>query len=151
MTLNSQKVEQYPPADPIENPRWETLEDKVENTAVQITKLLEWLQKKEHFFNAVKTLKSQRKLHHVLNVVSSYASKYINYCDHFLNIKVKPYFIHAGNYDQEAIYDHARHILKILTFLQKKITHKMMKCQSKLDELFFINKSLIIELEKIIQ
>ena len=31
MTLNSQKVEQYPPADPIENPRWETLEDKVEH------------------------------------------------------------------------------------------------------------------------
>ena len=87
----------------------------------------------------------------MLNVVSSHASKYINYHDHFLNIKVKPYFIHAGNYDCEAIYDHARHILKILTFLQKKITHKMMKCQSKLDELFFINNSLIIELEKIIQ
>ena len=56
MTLNSQKVERYPPADPIENPRWETLEDKVENTAVQITKLLEWLQKKSTFSMQLKPL-----------------------------------------------------------------------------------------------
>ena len=137
MTLNNQKLERYPPADPVVNPRWETLDDKAENTALQIKKLLEWLQEKEHFFKAVKTLKSDRKLRHVLNVVSSHASKYTKYCKHFLDIKVKTYFIHDGNYNREAIYDHARHILKILTFLNKKITHKMMKCQTKLDELFF--------------
>lgn len=151
MTLNSQKLERYPPADPVANPRWETLDDKAENTASQIKKLVEWLQQKDHFFNAVKTLKSERKLRHMLNVVSSHASKYTKYCEHFLDIKVKAYYIHEGSYDREAIYDHARHILKILTFLNKKITHEIMKSQSKLDELFFINKSLISNLAKIIQ
>ena len=92
MTLNNQKLEQYPPADPVANPRWETLDNKAENTALQIKKLLEWLQEKEHFFKAVKTLKSDRKLHRVLNVVSSHASKYTKYCEHFLDIKVKAYF-----------------------------------------------------------
>ena len=151
MTLNSQKLERYPPADPVANPRWETLDDKAENTALQIKKLLLWLQEKDYFFKAVKTLKSNRKLHRVQNVVSSHASKYTKYCEHFLDIKVKPYFIHDGNYNREAIYDHARQILKILTFLNKKITHEVMKSQTKLDKLFFINKSLILNFEKIIQ
>ena len=150
MTLNSQKVERYPPADPIANPRWETLEDKAENTSVQIKKLVEWLQEKEHFFHAIKSRNSNRKLVHVLNFVSSHSSKYINYCDHFLAIKKKPYFVHSGSYRREAIYDHAREILKILKFLDKKLTHEMMKCPSKLDELFFINKSLLLNLDKII-
>lgn len=151
MTLNTQKLQWYPPADPVANPRWETLDDKIENTTTQINKLLNWLQKKEHLFNAIKSIKSQRKLHNVLNFLSSHAAKYNTYCEHFLGMKVKSYYIHQGSYNREAMYDHARHILKVLIFLHKKISHEVMKCPSKQDELFFINKSLILNLETIIQ
>ena len=151
MALNNQKVERYPPADSVANLRWETLDDKVENTTSQIKKLLEWLQEKEHFFNAIKSIKSQRKLHRVLISLRSHASKYANYCEHLLGIKVKPYYIHEGNYNREIIYNHARQILKILRFLYKKINHEMMNCPSKQDKLFLINKSLIRNLKTIIQ
>ena len=70
MNLNHFKVERFPPADPVANPRWESVDDKIENTRSQLSKLIFYLEDKDHLFKSVKLLKSETKRHNLLNVLS---------------------------------------------------------------------------------
>ena len=144
------KVERFPPADPIENPRWETVDDKIKNTKSQIVELIFYLEDKEHFFRSVKLLKSERKRNSLLNCLLLFVTKYTEYCEQYLSIKVKPYSVHEGKYAREALYDHARQIIKVLKYLSKKINEEVMYCATKQDNLFLINKSLLRKIKHLI-
>ena len=150
MNLNHFKVEWFPPADPVANPRWESVDDKIENTRSQLSKLIFYLEDKDHLFKSVKLLKSETKRHNLLNVLSLHSLKYTKYCEQSFGIKLKPYFIHKGKYEREAIYDHAREIIKILKYISKKINYEVLQCAPKQDKLFLINKSLLLKMKKLI-
>ena len=126
------------------------MDDKIENTRSQLSELIFYLEDKDHLFKSVKLLKSETKRHNLLNVLSLHSLKYTKYCEQSFGIKVKPYFVHKGKYEHEVIYDHAREIIKILKYISKKINYEVLQCAPEQDELFLINKSLLLKMKKLI-